>query len=110
MSGTAEKVENWTMPAAGLGDTVLYYSHENAEPVMSFVIKVGRDTLTLWALSPGYGGVEKPSVRHRDDPRLGDSVEWKKFGTWCHPPRDPRIAQLSERVSLLEQRLKGNKQ
>lgn len=110
MPGTAEEKLNWTPPTVGLGDTVLYHSHEGAEPVMAFVIKVGKDTLTLWALSPGYGGVEKPSVRHKDDPRLEDSVEWRKFGVWAHTPRDPRVAQLSERVSLLEQRIRGNKQ
>lgn len=110
MSGTATEKLNWTMPAANLGETVLYYAHDGAEPVMAFVIKVGRDALTLWALSPGYGGVEKPSVRHQDDPRLPDSVEWKKFGTWTHAARDPRLAMLSERVAMLESRLKGNKQ
>lgn len=110
MPGTTEEKLSWTMPAAQLGETVLFYAHEGAEPVMAFVIKVGKDALTLWALSPGYGGVEKPSVRHQDDPRLPDSVEWKKYGVWAHQPRDPRLAMLSERVSILEGRLKGNKQ
>lgn len=107
MSGTAEKV-TWKMPAAALGDTVLFYAHDGADPVMAFVIKVGQDTLTLWALSPGYGGVEKASVRHKDDPRLDDSVEWRRFGTWTHTQRDPRVAMLTERVALLEQKLRGN--
>lgn len=109
MPGTDEKV-NWKMPTASVGDTVLYQSHEGSDQVMAFVIKVGQDTLTLWALSPGYGGVEKPSVRHRDDPRLDDSTEWRRFGTWTYAPRDPRVAQLSERVAMLEQKLRGNKQ
>lgn len=98
------------MPSASLGETVLFRSHDGAEPVMAFVIGVGRDTLTLWALSPGYGGTEKPSVRHKDDPRLGDSSEWKRFGTWTHTPRDPRVAQLSERLSVLEKKVSGIKQ
>ena len=99
----------YKMPEAGLGDTVLYRPHEGADAQMAFVAKVGRDTLYLWALSPGYGGVEKPSVHHADDPRLADNPEWKKFGTWEHRPRDPRIAQLSERLSALERRSAGNK-
>lgn len=99
----------WKFPEANVGDTVLYLSHDGAEPQMAFVSKVGKDTLELWALTPGYGGVEKPSVRHQDDPRLGDSAEWRKFGTWTHRPRDPRIAQLSERVSILEKAVQGNK-
>lgn len=101
---------SWSIPAVSVGETILYYAHEGAEPNMAFVTKVGKETLELWALSPGYGGVEKPSVRHKDDPRLEDSVEWRKFGVWAHTPRDPRVAQLSERVSLLEQRIRGNKQ
>jgi len=100
---------NWQVPEVQVGDTVLYRSHENAEPQMAFVSRVGKDTLELWALTPGYGGAEKSSVRHKDDPRLADSVEWKKFGTWESRPRDPRLAQLSERLSALENAVKGNK-
>jgi hypothetical protein len=100
---------SWQIPEVVIGDTVLYYPHEGAEPQMAFVSRVGQDTLELWVLSPGYGGVDRPSVRHKDDPRLANSTEWKKFGTWGHRPRDPRLAQLSERVSLLEKALQGNK-
>lgn len=111
MSGTTETQQPvaWKMPEIELGDTVHYFAHEGAEPVMAFVTKVGRDTLTLWALSPGYGGVEKPSVRYGKDPRLNDSSEWKKFGTWLPKPRDPRFAQVSERIALLERRLGDTK-
>jgi hypothetical protein len=100
---------DWKMPEVNIGDTVLYRAHEGAPPQMAFVSRVGQDTLELWALSPGYGGVDKPSVHHAEDPRLLTSVEWKKFGTWEHRPRDPRIAQLSERVSALEKAVQGNK-
>lgn len=100
---------SWKMPEVGVGDTVLYRAHEGAEPQMAFVAKVGKDALELWALTPGYGGADKTSVRHKDDPRLAESVEWKKFGTWEARPRDPRLAQLSERLSALENSVKGNK-
>ncbi len=100
---------SWSIPAVSVGETVLYYSHEGAEPNMAFVTKVGKETLELWALSPGYGGVEKPSVRHKDDPRLADSPQWREFGVWEHRPRDPRIAGLSERLSALEKAVQGNK-
>lgn len=97
------------MPAVGVGDSVIFHSHEGSEPVMAFVTRVGRETVELWALSPGYGGVEKPSVHHKDDPRLAESAEWRRYGTWEHRPRDPRIAQLSERLSALEKAVGGNK-
>lgn len=100
---------SWSVPAVSVGETVLYYSHDGAEPNMAFVTRVGRETLELWALSPGYGGVEKPSVRHKDDPRLQDSSQWREFGVWEHRPRDPRIAQLSERLSALEKASQGNR-
>jgi len=95
----------WKMPDVNLGDTVLFRAHEGAEASMAFVTKVGRETLELWALSPGYGGVEKTSVHHADDPRLQESVQWKEYGTWEHRPRDPKIAMLSERLSALERDL-----
>lgn len=100
---------SYSMPDVNLGDTVLYRPHEGAPAQMAFVSRVGQDALELWVLSPGYGGVDRSSVHHVDDPRLVDSVEWKKFGTWEHRPRDPRIAQLSERLSALERRVAGNK-
>lgn len=100
---------SWEMPEVHVGDTVLYRAHEGASPQMAFVARVGKDALELWALAPGYGGTDKPSVRHKDDPRLADSVEWKKFGTWEHRPRDPKLAMLSERLSALEAAVKGNK-
>lgn len=100
---------DWSMPEVRIGETVLFRSHEGADAQMAFVSRVGKETVELWALTPGYGGVEKPSVHHKDDPRLANSVEWKKFGTWEHRPRDPRFAQLSERLSALEKAVQGNK-
>lgn len=100
---------DWTMPEVQVGDTVLYRSHDGAEAQMAFVSRVGKETVELWALAPGYGGAEKPSVHHKDDPRLSSSVEWKRYGIWEHRPRDPRIAQLSERLSALEAAVRGNK-
>lgn len=99
---------SYQMPAVELGETVVYRVHENAEPIMAFVTKVGRETIECWSLSPGYGGVERTSVHHKDDPAL-ENANLKAFGTWEHLPRDPRIAQLSERLSALEKSLGGNK-
>jgi hypothetical protein len=100
---------SWEMPEVNIGDTVIYRAHEGAEGSMAFVSKVGKETLELWVLSPGYGGVDKPSVRHKDDPRMVDRPNWKAYGTWEHRPRDPRLAMLSERVSALEKAIQGNK-
>lgn len=93
------------MPEAKVGDRVFFYAHEGAAPVMAFVTEASSRTLTLWAVVPGYGGVEKVSVHHVDDPGLAEFPAWKETGLWSKMPEDPRIAMLSERVSLLEKKV-----
>lgn len=95
----------WAMPHVELGQTVHYFAHEGAAPTMAFVTKVGKDALDLWALAPGYGGVDKPSVRHTDDPRLEGHSEWKKYGTWLPAAKDPMVSILSEKNAVLERRV-----
>ena len=96
---------DYKMPSAELGDFVLYYRHEGADPVPALVTQVGSRTLTLWAIAPGYGGNEKPSVHHTTDPGVNEFPAWKEYGFWAHKPSDPRIAILSEKVALLERKL-----
>lgn len=98
-------MDNWKMPTAELGDWVLFYAHEHAEPAVGLVQKVGSGSLILWVLAPGYGGVEKQSVHHKDDPRLPNYPEWKVYGTWAHRPENPRVSILSEKVALLEKKV-----
>jgi hypothetical protein len=98
-------MDNYEMPEVQLGDWVYFYAHEGAEPVVALVQKVGKGTVVLWSVSPGYGGVERPSVHHKDDPRLPDQPEWKVYGTWEHKPRDTKVAILSEKVALLEKKV-----
>jgi len=92
------------MPAAKVGDKVLYYAHEGAEPVMAFVTQVSSRTLTLWAVLPGYGGIEKPSVHHQDDPGGQEFPAWKEYGYWGPMPAG-KEAILSEKVALLEKKV-----
>jgi hypothetical protein len=89
------------MPKAELGDFVLFYAHEGAKPVPALVTEVASRTLTLWAISPGYGGTEKPSVHHVTDPGANEFPAWKTYGLWEHKPAG-QLAILSERVALLE--------
>lgn len=96
---------SYEMPQADLGEWVLFYAHEGAQPVPALVSSVSDRTLTLWAVAPGYGGAEKPSVHHLSDPGVAEFPDWKRYGYWDHKPRDPRISQLSERVALLEKKL-----
>jgi len=100
---------DFAMPEAKVGDQVYFYAHEGAPAVMAFVTEASSRTLTLWAVVPGYGGVEKVSVHHISDPGLADFPAWKDTGLWDHMPSDPRLAVLSERVSLLEKKVSPKK-
>lgn len=91
------------MPTAEVGEWVLFRAHEGAEAVPAMVSKVSQRTLTLWAIAPGYGGNDKFSVHHKDDPGMAEFPEWKQYGTWEH--RRGVNAILSEKVSALEKRL-----
>lgn len=97
--------EPYQMPAAELGDFVLYYRHEGAAPVPALVTGVSQRVLTLWAIAPGYGGTEKPSVHHLSDPGVEEFPAWKEYGYWDHKPANPKLAILSEKVALLERKL-----
>jgi len=96
-------MSDYVMPTAELGDWVLYRAHDGAETVPTVVTKVSQRTLTLWALAPGYGGNEKPSVHHVTDPGVNEFPAWKDYGNWEHKPQKNAI--LSEKVAHLERRV-----
>jgi hypothetical protein len=102
-------MKDFHMPEAKLGDRVLFYAHEGAEPAMAFVTGVSKRTLNLWVIAPGYGGTERQSVHHLKDEGVLEFPDWKEYGFWEHRPADPKIAILSEKVALLEKRLESPK-
>lgn len=91
------------MPSADVGDWVLFRAHEGAETIPAMVTRVSQRTLTLWAVAPGYGGTEKPSVHHVTDPGVADFPAWKEYGFWEHKPTKNAI--LAEKVALLEKKV-----
>jgi hypothetical protein len=98
-------MSEFAMPAAQVGDQVLFLAHENAAIQPAFVVEASARTLTLWALSGAYGGTLKPSVHHMDDPGVHEFPEWKRYGYWKPLPANPQIAILAEKVSLLEKKM-----
>lgn len=98
---------SYEMPKAAVGDWVLFFPHIEAEPVPAVVISASSRTLNLMAFGRG-GVVEKPSVHHSTDPGVEEFPDWKRYGYWEHKS-DPRMAMLSERVSLLEQKVGAKK-
>lgn len=97
-------MSSFSMPEAKIGDIVLYYPHQGAEPVMAFVTQTSARTLTLWAVVTGYGGVEKSSVHHLTDPGVEEFPAWKEYGFWGPRPHG-KEAILSEKVALLERKV-----
>lgn len=93
----------YEMPKADLGDFVVFYRHEGAEPNVAVVTGVSTRTLTLWVIAPGYGGVERPSVHHTTDPGVNEFPAWKEYGFW--EARRGKDVILSEKVALLEKKL-----
>ena len=98
---------SYEMPKAEVGEIVLFQVHEGAPQVPAIVCKAAARTLTLFAMAGELGVVVKPSVHHVTDEGVNEFPEWKKYGLWEHRPKDPRISQLSERVSLLEKKLEA---
>lgn len=96
-------MSDYQMPTADLGDKVLYYRHAGAQPSLALVTDVSKRTLTLWVITPGYGGVERPSVHHLDDPGVNEFPAWAEYGFWG--PRPNKLVILQEKVALLEKRL-----
>jgi hypothetical protein len=98
---------DYQMPHEELGDFVFFYPHPGAEPEIAQVIKPGARALTLWVTAPGFGGMERTSVHHKDDPGITENAEWARLGAWEHKPKDSRLSVLSEKVSLLERKLEA---
>lgn len=93
------------MPSVEIGEIVLFRPHAGADPTPAIVCKAGSRTLNLFAMSGELGFTLKPSVHHVTDPGVEEFPEWKRYGFWEHRADDPRLAILSERVSMLEKKL-----
>ena len=100
---------SYDMPLVDVGEIVLFRAHAGADPVPAIVCKVGSRTVNLFAMSGDLGVVLKPSVHHTTDEGAEEFPEWKRYGFWEHRPADPRLAILSERVSMLEKKLAAPK-
>lgn len=100
---------SYDMPLVDVGEIVLFRPHAGADAVPAIVCKVGSRTVNLFAMSGDLGVVLKPSVHHTTDEGVEEFPEWKKYGFWEHKQADPRLAILSERVSMLEKKLAAPK-
>jgi ribulose bisphosphate carboxylase small subunit len=88
------------MPALSVGDMVLFYDNPftDGNPVMGWVTcKPGTQTIKVLVFAEDAGFVEKPSVRHRDDPfwRESETAQaWQKWGAFDLHPNTKALKEL----------------
>jgi len=89
-------------PIVRLGDMVYWYNDpmNPADPQVGWVCRrPGVNTVTILVFAPDSGFLEKPSVRHRDDPGLSENVMWRTWGCWEFSPMSKELARLREMTS-----------
>jgi hypothetical protein len=88
---------DFDMPPVELGDMVYYYSSalDLTEPVLGWVCRrPGVKTVCILVFSPDLGFVEKPSVRHLNDPGLQENPSWRQWGAWILHPKTELLKRL----------------
>jgi hypothetical protein len=86
-----------------MGDMVLFYDNplNLKDPAIGWVSRrPGVNTVSILIFSPDMGFVERPSVRHADDPGLVDNAAWRQWGAWQFHPATETLKRLD---SLLPQ-------
>jgi hypothetical protein len=113
--------ESFSPPKVQIGDCVYWYSDPLtcAEPSLGWICeRPGVQTLSILSFSTNTGFIERPSVRHRDDPGLLENAEWRKWGCWEFAPQTAalkkldgmmaQIAAATEQLSLARKQNGGN--
>jgi len=101
------------MPALGVGDMVLFYDnpYTTDHPVMGWVSsKPGVQTIKILVWAEEAGFVEKPSVRHREDPfwRESETAQaWQKWGAFDLHPSTKALKELN--ALLTKQKIEAAK-
>lgn len=115
------EAESFSIPPVRVGDSVYWY-HDPlncTEPTMGWIVqRPGTCTVSILTFSPNFGFLEKPSVRHKDDPGLQENSEWRAWGCWELTPQAvqlrkmdslmSQIASLTEQVALARKQSGGN--
>ena len=83
-----------------VGDRVLFYDNPQnpQKPSMGFMSRqAGVSTISILAFSGDMGFIEKPSVRHKDDPfwsQETDAVNWGKWGCFEQHPETKMLVEI----------------
>lgn len=116
------EADSFSPPPVRIGDSVYWY-HDPlncAEPTLGWIVqRPGVRTVCVLTFSPNFGFLEKPSVRHKDDPGLAENADWRQWGCWDYTPQSmqlrkidsltAQIASLTEQVALARKQNGGSK-
>jgi hypothetical protein len=95
---------SFEMPELAVGDMVVWYSNPFApqDPVMGWVSrKPGSQAINILVWAEDAGFVEKPSVRHMNDPFWRESDTAAAWGKWGSFDLHPSTKALKELHGLL---------
>ena len=96
-------MSSFVLPELCVGDRVLFYDNPQnpQKPSMGFVSRrPGVSTISILVFSGDMGFIEKPSVRHKDDP-FWSETESSGWGKWGSFEVHPETKMLSEVKGLL---------
>jgi hypothetical protein len=108
-----EEMMQFEMPELGVGDMVVWYSNpfNPQDPVMGWVSrKPGSQAINILVWAEDAGFVEKPSVRHVDDPFWKESetaAAWSKWGGFAMHPNTKALKELQ--TLLTKQKIEAAK-
>lgn len=94
----------FTPPKVQIGDMVYWYADPLSphHPAMGWVcVNPGTMTLSILVFTESSGFIEKPSVRHRDDPGLHENPEWRQWGCWEYAPQTAQLKKLDGMMSQI---------
>lgn len=104
LEGPADKVANWKMPHAHVGQAVVWYSggqRNSTPPSTGRVIHVSIRSVEL-IIDERDKSHRMRDVRHVDDPQLPLNDNIREFGGWDYCENDKKLAELEQRVADLE--------
>lgn len=99
-----DKVTNWKMPAAHVGQSVVWYSggqRNTTQPSTGRIIHVSIRSVEL-IIDERDKSHRMRDVRHVDDPQLPLNDNIREFGGWDYCENDKKLVDLERRVEALE--------
>lgn len=94
-------MSTFVQPSLVVGDRVLFYDNPQnpQKPCFGFVSrKPGVTTISILVYGGDVGFIEKPSVRHKDDPfwQTQESGNWGKWGCYEIHPESKLLAEIQQ--------------